>query len=164
MSVELIEAAADRERAVIRHLYPLYLHDLSAFTDLYTVDEEGRFFPDYLSDWLETRSAPVHPLVIRADGRPAGFALVAEAPYPHMTPGRDYRMSEMFILKAHRRRGVGRAAALACFQRFRGVWEVSQLPANEGAIAFWRSVIGEHTGGRFREETIDGGPGQVFRS
>src|SRR6185312_8660054 len=112
---------ADRE--LIRNLYPLYLHDLSAFTDFYDVDDRGVFFPDYLSDWLDRSSPLLHPLVFREGGRPAGFALVGQAPYPHMTPGRDYRMCEFFVLNRCRRRGVGRRAAHAVFAMFPGVWE-----------------------------------------
>ena len=34
--------------------------------------------------------------------------------------------------------------------------EVTELPANVGAVRFWRSVIGEYTGGMF-EDTIEAG-------
>lgn len=158
----VVAEATPAERALIRNLYPLYLHDLSAFTEFYEIDEQGVWFPDYLPDWLDVRSPFVHPLLIRADGRPAGFAFVGQAPFPHMTPGRDYRMSEFFVLAHHRRRGVGRRAAHAIFERFRGVWEVSELPANAGAIRFWRAVVGEHTGGRFVEGIEHDDVVQVF--
>jgi predicted acetyltransferase len=71
-------------------------------------------------------------------------------------------MSEFFILRGERRRGLGRRAARAVFDRFRGVWEVSQLPGNRPATAFWRSVIQEYTGGGFRDTYVDGAPAQVF--
>jgi predicted acetyltransferase len=163
--VEVVDVGGAYRRegaALIRNLYPLYLHDLSAYTEFYDVDAEGRWFPDYLPDWLDRPLPVVHPMVIHAGGRPAGFALVAEKPFPHMTPGRDFRMCEFFVLSRQRRRGVGRRAARAIFDRFRGVWEVSELPANERAIAFWRHVIGEHTGGRFVEAVERGDVVQVF--
>lgn len=150
--------------ALIRNLYPLYLHDLSAFTAFYDVDERGAWLPDYLPEWLDRPLPVVHPMVIRADGRPAGFALIGERPFPHMTPGRDFRMCEFFVLNRLRRRGVGRRAARAIFERFRGLWEVSELPANERAIAFWRRVIGEHTGGGYAEAIERGDVVQVFDS
>jgi len=153
--VTVAEATA-AERALIRNLYPLYLHDLSAFTEFYDIDERGVWFPDYLRDWLDTKSPLVHAMLIRADGRPAGFAFVGQAPFPHMTPGRDFRISEFFVLARYRRRDVGQRAAHAIFDIFRGVWEVSELPANVGAVRFWRSVIGDYTGGLF-EDTIEGG-------
>jgi predicted acetyltransferase len=161
-----VDEAGPEGGALIRNLYPLYLHDLSAFTDFYDVDARGVWFPDYLPDWIDRRLpvSGVHPMVIRAGGRPAGFALVAERPFPHMTPGRDYRMCEFFVLNRLRRRGVGRRAAQAIFARFRGVWEVSELPANERAVAFWRRVIGEHARGAYTEAIERGDVVQVFDS
>jgi predicted acetyltransferase len=149
---------------LVRNLIPLYLHDLSAFTDFYDVDDAGVFFPDYLSEWLDHPSPLTHPFTIHDAGRLAGFALVAEAPYPHMSPARDFRMCEFFVLNRARRRGVGRAAALQLFARFQGVWEVSELPRNEPAVRFWRRVIGEHTGGCFTDAMERGDVVQVFDS
>src|SRR4051812_11997331 len=118
--VEVAEASP-ADRVLIRSIYPLYLHDLSAFTEFYELDARGVWFPDYLPDWLDVRSPLVHPLIIRADGRSVGFAFVGQAPFPHMTAGRDYRMCEFFVLARHRRRGVGQRAARAIFDRFPGV-------------------------------------------
>jgi predicted acetyltransferase len=160
-SVEVTEASPEA-RVWIRNVYPLYLHDLSAFTEFYELDEHGVWFPDYLPEWLDLKSPLVHPMLIRADGKPCGFAFVGQAPFPHMTPGRDYRMSEFFVLARYRRRGVGQRAAHAIFDTFRGVWEVSELPANAGAVRFWRSVIGEYTGGLFEDTIEKGDVVQVF--
>ena len=108
--------------------------------------------------------SPGFALALREGGRPAGFALVGQAPYPHMTPARDYRMCEFFVLNRARRRGVGRRAAQAIFARFPGVWEVSELPLNTAAVSFWRAVIGEYTGGRFTDRMERGEVVQVFDS
>jgi predicted acetyltransferase len=162
--VEAVEVreASPADRALIRNLYPLYLHDLTAFTDFYDVDARGIFQPDYLPDWLDRQGPTTHPLVFHEGGRPAGFALVGQAPFPHMTAGRDYRMCEFFVLNRARRRGVGRRAAHAIFARFPGVWEVTELPRNTGATSFWRAVIGAYTGGAFHEEEDHGDVVQVF--
>lgn len=149
------------EHSLLRNLYPLYLHDLSEFGNDCTLDAEGLWQPDYLPYWLSGKPE-VHPLLFRLDGRPVGFALVGQAPFPYMTPGRDFHLSEFFILRAERRHGLGRKSAFALFDRFPGVWELSQLPANQAAIAFWRRVIGEYTRGKFEDTTLDGGPTQVF--
>ncbi|QSQ23135.1 GNAT family N-acetyltransferase [Pyxidicoccus parkwayensis] len=151
------------EHPLLRNLYPLYLHDLSEFGVEYRLDEQGLWQPDFLPTWL-SRSPEVHPLLLRDDGRTVGFAFVGEAPFPFMTAGRDFRMSEFFILRGERRRGLGRLAARAIFDRFRGLWEVTQLPANRSAIAFWRNVISEYTRGAFEDTEVDGSPAQVFDS
>jgi predicted acetyltransferase len=159
-----VREASPADGVLIRNLYPLYLHDLTAFTDLYDVDDRGVFYPDYLADWLDRRSPLMHPFVVREGGRPAGFALVGQAPFPHMTPGRSFRMCEFFVLNRARRRGVGRRAAHAIFALFPGLWEVSELPLNTGATSFWRAVIGEYTGGAFTEAVEHGDVVQVFDS
>lgn len=155
--------AGPAEHPLVRNLYPLYLHDLSEYGVEYRLDEQGLWRPDFLPTWLSS-SPQVHPLLLREEGRTVGFAFVGEKPFPYMTPGRDFRMSEFFILRGERRRGLGRRAARAIFERYPGVWEVSQLPANRSATAFWRSVISEYTGGAFEDTQVDGSPAQVFDS
>ncbi len=155
--------ATPSEHTLLRNLYPLYLHDLSEFGVEYRLDEQGRWRPDFLPTWL-IPTPEVHPLLLRWEGRVVGFAFVGQSPFPYMTPGRDYRMSEFFILRSERRSGLGRRAARAVFDRFPGIWEMSQLPSNRAAIAFWRSVIDEYTGGAFEDTFLDGAPAQVFDS
>ena len=107
MSLELRDARrspADREW--LTNVYPLYLHDLSEFDDhYYTLDDRGVWMPDHRASWLEADGD--HPLILVDAGRRAGFALVNQAPSPHMQPGMDFRMSEFFVLRKHRRQGVG---------------------------------------------------------
>ena len=165
-TIEISDArrsAADCEW--IRNVYPLYLHDLSEFDDgYYRLNERGLWEPDHLSDWLSL-GPHQHALLIRAGGARAGFAFVGQAPFEHMAPGLDFRLCELFVLRALRGRGVGRAAAFAVFDRFRGSWEVEEMRRNEPAVRFWgrdRRVHGRCRA--FREEpSTDGFPRQVFR-
>jgi aminoglycoside 6'-N-acetyltransferase I len=161
MSLELRDArraAADREW--LSHVFPLYLHDLSGFgLTFYTLDDRGVWTPDHRADWLEDDGD--HPLIIVHEGRPVGFALVNQAPSPHMRPDMDFRLSEFFVLRAHRGREIGRRAARALFDRFRGRWEISALPGNEPAIGFWRRVVAEH-GGPHREIRDETGVTQII--
>ncbi|HEY7041989.1 MAG TPA: GNAT family N-acetyltransferase [Methylomirabilota bacterium] len=151
MSLQLRDArgsSADREW--LTNVYPFYLHDLSEFDDgYYRLDERGRWSPDHLPGWLDEPED--HPLILLESGERVGAALVHEAPSPHVSAGANFRMAEFFVLRAHRGRGIGRRAVFALFARFPGVWEISELPRNEPAIGFWRRVIGEYSGGRFRE-------------
>lgn len=151
------------EHALLRNLYPLYLHDLSEFGPAYALDAAGEWQPDYLPYWLSGKDEAC-PLLFRLDERPVGFAMVARAPSPYMTPGRDFRLSEFFVLRGVRKRGVGRRAACAVFDRFKGQWELSQLPENLPARSFWNRVVDEYTGGRFQSVLLDGDPGLVFDS
>lgn len=151
MGIELRDArrsAGDREW--LTNVYPLYLHDLSEFdTSYYTLDERGQWRPDHLPGWLEEDSD--HPFVLLESGRRVGFALVNQAPSPHLGPGIEFRMSEFCVLRPYRGRGIGRQAVFALFDRFRGRWEIFELPRNAPAIRFWRAVIGAWGDGRYEE-------------
>ena len=162
MSVELRDArlsAADRGWLV--NVYPFYLHDLSEFDDgYYRLDVHGRWEPDHLPSWLVDDDDL--PLVIVDSGERVGCALVNRAPSRHVEPGRDFRMSEFFVLRAYRRRHVGRRAVFALFDRFPGRWEISELPRNTPAIHFWRAVISEFTRGNYAETTSSDGVRQTL--
>jgi predicted acetyltransferase len=148
------------ERAVIERLYPLYLHDLSAFTDYYQLDAAGRWVPDHLSAWLGSERAT--SLLVTAGDRLAGLVLVAHAGFPFVPPGPDHTMGEFFVVAGQRRRGVGRRAAALAFDAFPGRWRVEQLRRNTAATAFWRRVIDDYTGGRYEESAPHGHPVQTF--
>jgi predicted acetyltransferase len=151
VSLELRDArGSPADREWLTNVYPFYLHDLSEFDDgYYRLDERGRWTPDHLPSWLDEPDD--HPLILLESGARVGAALVNEAPSPHLSPGIGFRMAEFFVLRAYRGRGIGRRAVFALFDRFPGVWEISELRRNERAIRFWRRVIGEYAGGRFRE-------------
>jgi len=87
------------------------------------------------------------PFVIRVDGRPGGFALVKRLSAAPAT----FDMGEFFVVRRHRRRGIGRRAATWLFDCFAGSWEVREMPNNAPAQRFWRQVIADYTGGAFTE-------------
>lgn len=142
--VELVPAT-ETERPVVQNLARFYVYDLSAFAG-WPCPKDGLYACRDLADYWGPEGLA---FTIRADGALAGFALVDR---PSPLGGADYWMGEFFVLAAYRRRGVGRAAALAAFRRLPGTWQVGQIPGNAPAIAFWRRVIDEATGGRFGED------------
>ncbi len=147
MNVEVVEAQR-AAKPVLRRLVELHAHDSSEF-DGKDVDQHGEFgykwFDHY---WTEPHR---HPFLIRVDGKIAGYAFVSEL-------GTATSMSEFFVLRKYRRRGVGRIVASQMFARFPGPWTVRQTPGNDAATAFWRSVIPTH----FEEATNDDGTVQRF--
>jgi predicted acetyltransferase len=158
VKVEIRPALDAEKRALVRSLYPLYLQELSTFTDYYKLDARGQWQPDHLPDWL--RGDHQHAFLIYADGVPAGLCFVAQAPFPHMKKGCDHQISEFFVLEAFRERGVGTVAAHQVLDRFPGRWAVTELEANVKAVSFWRRIIAGHTGGAFTE-TKD--PGELVQ-
>ena len=130
----------DTERRWIEHVYPFYLHDLSEFSEsIYHLNEEGVWQPDYLPVWFSAAGA--RPLVLREGDRRIGFAFVGQEPFSYRSFDVDQRLSEFFILRSCRGRGLGRAAAISVLRAFPGTWELFTLRSNRPAQAFWEKVL-----------------------
>ena len=54
-------------------------------------------------------------------------------------------------MKRFRRYGIGKHIAKTIFDKYKGHWEVLQMPNNLRARQFWRSVINEYTAGIYEE-------------
>lgn len=142
----------DRDLRALEHLYPLYLHDLSAFTDHYRLDEDGRWTPYYLDDW-RARGPECSTLILRIDGAAAGFAWVSAPPFPYMPQDVDYRLCEFFVAKPFRRAGQGARFAQEILARFPGSWQLEVVLRNEPALLFWRRLLEPYGATETRRET-----------
>jgi predicted acetyltransferase len=146
-----VELALPEERAALASLMQLYIHDFSEFwagTPQGELQDDGLFWNYPLEGyWGEPGRLP---LLIRRDGHLAGFALINAV--THSGRDADRNMAEFFIVRKHRRNGVGRAAAQEIFSRHAGLWEVAIVRRNVQARAFWRGAIGSHPAARDVEE------------
>lgn len=156
--VEVARAAPEQE-PVLANLLQLYAHDFSGLLDL-QLGPDGRFAYDGLSRyWRDERRLP---FLVRAEGQLAGFVLVAKGSRISDDP-RVWDMAEFFILRRHRKRGIGAAVAREIWRRHPGPWEVRVLEAHRPARAFWRAAIGAFTDAETcARATLDGKPWQVF--
>jgi predicted acetyltransferase len=140
--VEVTVAPAVR-KGVFESLMQLYVHDFSEFGSQRSpldLGEDGRFAAYPLDAYW--RKVDHVPLLIRADGRLAGFALLNAA--SHSGAGVERNMAEFFVARKHRRGGVGRGAAHAIFSRYPGVWEAAVTRRNLAALTFWRRAVATH--------------------
>jgi predicted acetyltransferase len=146
-----LEKVGRERRLTLVNLFQLYAHDFSEqWFDRPEgeLDETGRLEEYGLLDnyWTE----PKHEaLLIRADGRLAGFALVND--YSHSGLPLDFQVAEFFVARKHRRSGVGRSAALAVIGARPGLWELAVARRNTGAQVFWRRVAGLLVGDQVEE-------------
>ncbi len=161
MQIEITEAKAN-DRPVVERLLQLYQYDFGEIMGG-DVGEDGVYHNISLD---ETWNDPVaHTYLVRVDGMLAGLAIVIER--SHFTGATDVTyMDEFFVMRKYRRLGVGKEAAARLFDLSPGRWEVAEVVQNTGALAFWRQVIGEYTGGRyeerFEESDLWHGPVQTF--
>lgn len=156
----------DRDtKFIIHNLYPLYLHDLSEIwgwtPNAYGVFEDGPTLTlqeqnQEVAVWWE-HPGVLYPYLIRADGIPAGFALVATPPYA--PPGIDFYLNEFFVLRSFRGKGIAKSAAMQVFDTHAGAWELQTNPTegNQRAQAFWRKTLQSYTAGAFRTHVGESG-------
>ncbi|MCA9999044.1 MAG: hypothetical protein KDE56_24945 [Anaerolineales bacterium] len=159
-----LELSTSEDAQIIKNLWSLYQHDLSAFTGavpnrhgIFSDDENvsslGQHL-DSLNPWWQDPNA-LFPYLIVVEGRPAGFNLIAgRSRLPKEIPA-DFVVHEFFVLYAYRGSAVAERAAIDGFNRHRGGWEVVTHPTHLRAIGFWRRVINRYTSGQFLEAEVD---------
>jgi predicted acetyltransferase len=134
-----LQPLARADAPVLDRLLQLYEYDYSEYGGV-DLDEHG-LFPtvDVETIWGEHD----RNFLIRADGHPAGFALVTRHD-AYLGGGQATLLAEFFVVRKYRRQGVGERAVVQLLDRFPGRWELATLTANLGAQAFWRRVLGRH--------------------
>jgi predicted acetyltransferase len=157
-----LEIATQASATVLANLLELYLHDISEIFPS-ELGDDGRFgyqrLPLY---WAEPERR--FAFLIRAGGRLAGFALATRGS-PASDDPEHLDVAEFFVLRGHRRGGVGREAAFQLFTRLPGTWTVRVSESNRAGLPFWRATVGAYTGGRFAEDVRPRSPHgwRVFR-
>ncbi len=140
--------ATKEEMPIVANLFELYAHDFSEF-HFVEPGPDGRFgYTDLPLYWSESGR---YPFLIRVDGKLAGFALIRRlAPVAGHDASSDrdasWDMAEFFVLRAYRRRGVGRETAYRIWRQFPGLWQVRVMRANQIAYKFWQRAIAEFAG------------------
>ena len=148
MTINIRHAQA-AEQDVVANLLQCYLHDFSEFTPV-PMDSRGRFSYPYLGHYWHDPQR--FPFFVEHKNQIVGLALLRQDKEP-ATGKQHMDMAEFFILRAHRRCGIGRGAARALFCLFPGPWQVRVMRANQAAYPFWQACIGDHTGGHYVETT-----------
>ncbi len=157
--------SSKQDRQWIQSVYGEYIDSLADLnTGLFSVIGTGTPHQDEIfANWFSNDQS--HPLLILHGREPVGFALVVR---PRIPKAREkppnYRMSEFFVRKQHRRAGIGRDAATLMFDRFAGDWEIVEYLRHPGSVAFWRNVVAHYSAGHYTERAHNGEVQQRFTS
>jgi predicted acetyltransferase len=165
MPITIREARPDSaDRDWIEETYGEYLADLTAdTTGVYpSLTVTGQSVSEIIQGWFHDDRCTA--FVVLREQEPVGFAVVQRSISGSDDPKRHYRLSEFFIRKPFRSRGVGRGAAMLIFARYAGEWTIPEQSRNPAAIRFWRRVVSEFTDGRFREKRGQGEVAHQFTS
>ena len=141
VSLEVIMASPEHE-SILSNLLELYIHDFSEFINL-QLDETGRFGYRHLSlYWTEPDR---HAFLVKVDGYWAGFVLIKRGSEVSGNQG-IWDVAEFFIVRGHRKRGIGTRVAHEVWSKYSGRWEVRVRDDNRKAKMFWERAISEYTG------------------
>ena len=151
-----VAPATQAERALIEGMFQFYIYDFSEMTpaepDDFELEADGTFGRYEYMDAYWREPARV-PLIIRAGGRVAGFALING--HSHSGQPVDRNFGEFFVMRKYRRGGVASAAVSAIVTAYPGVWEAAIMQRNTAAQAFWPRAVAATPGVR-DVETIQG--------
>jgi predicted acetyltransferase len=157
-----LEPASLGQARLFSNLLNLYMHDMS---ELFPVepDADGVFRYRKLEHyWAQPETH--FPFLISVGPQVAGFALATRGSPASDDPG-DLDVAEFFVLRGHRRTGIGRAAAFLLWDRIPGRWVVRVAAVNGDGLSFWRRAIKLYAAERFVEGRLSGSPldWHVFR-
>ena len=94
--------------------------------------------------WIEPDR---HPFLILVSGQLAGLALVKK-------DKNTWDMAEFFVVRAHRRTGIGTEAAHVVWRMFPGPWKVRVMDSNPAALEFWGRAIAAFLGSPVESERL----------
>jgi len=128
---------ADRNDALpLANLINLYIHDIADYWDDMELNSHGIY--GWPLDKFFSKNEKFKAFLFYANGNLAGFGLVDDMV---CLKENEIWMSQFFVVKKHRRKGLAEFAANHIFNNIRGKWEVGQMPKNIVGQAFWRKGL-----------------------
>ena len=165
MDIELIETTS-AHKPVLAALLELYQYDFTEFTDE-DIGKDGRFGGTDIVDRYSGGDALRFGFLVKIGGQWAGLTLLHRGAFL-IDDAEMMDIVEFFVMRKYRRHGAGETMVRAVFDRFPGRWEVRVHAKNLPGQAFWRTIVGRCTDGRFEERAWDdekwSGPVQFFDS
>lgn len=145
MKITITEAKLE-DYPTIQNMARFYVYEMSRYCK-WECPGDGLYECDDLKHYFEKEDN--YAFFIKANGELAGFIMVNKI---GSNINIDWNIGEFFVLAKFQGSSVGKKAAYAIFERFRGHWEVGSMPDNLGAKSFWKKVINEYTKGSFAEQ------------
>lgn len=147
MDIVLEKAESDKKDILFRLLqYSLYEESLN---DKNSIGEDALFEYPWFENYFVEEEREAYFIRDEKEGNLLGFVMI-NAYVQKNVSGRS--IAEFMVLPRFRRQKIGNKAAVMCFHKHRGNWEVSPAYGSRQAYLFWKSVIREYTGGNYRYE------------
>ena len=133
-----LKEANSREHAVLfDNLLNLYFYDFAEILG-YDIGKDG----SYLASPYKWGDPGEIVYLLYVDELPAGFAIIA--PGSEIDRRKDvWDMHEFFVIRRHRRNGLGSWLAREVWRKHPGTWDVRVVKPNAAALVFWEGIINE---------------------
>jgi len=131
------------------------MHDLA---DVFNLDlgPDGRYGYAKLPLYFNEPGRRM-PFLMRYAGKLAGFALVTRGSPVSEDPN-VLDVAEFFVVRRHRRAGIGSRAAALLWNRYPATWIVRVSAGNPAGYEFWSRTIARYSANRFDSTTRTGSP------
>ena len=147
MDILLEEVAEDKKIVLFRLLqYSLFEESIS---DHNRINEDALFEYPWFDRYFTDKDREAFFIREKGTGRLLGFVMINTFMQKSSS---GHSIAEFMVLPGFRRNKTGKKAALLCFERHPGSWEVSPAFGSEQAYLFWRNVIDAYTAGNNQYE------------
>ncbi|MBS6196572.1 MAG: GNAT family N-acetyltransferase [Clostridiales bacterium] len=144
----ILEKVEKNKKDVLYRLLQFSLFDLSR-TDGSEMNEQAVFEYRWFENYFTDSDREAYFIKEKSTGKLLGFVMLNTF-VQKVAAG--HSIAEFMVIPKYRRNGVGKSAAIQCFEKHQGNWEVSPAEGSEKAYLFWKHTIDEHTGGKNRFE------------
>ena len=150
-NVKLVKVES-KDKSILQNLFQLYMHDITASLPM-DVNEHGLFEYNYIDSYFTEENR--YAYLIYIDNKIGGFVLIDDE-FMVLDKQKEndtacYDFSEMFILNAYKKKGIGEVVVKQIFDMYKGNWEIRPVPRSEGAKRFWLKVVRNYTNDNFVE-------------
>ena len=128
---------------LIQHMWLFYIYDMGrecGFIKGWECPADPTFVPDDITSYFKDQARQAY--LIKVEDEPAGFVLLNRV---STLPNTQWNMGEFFILAKFQGKGIGSMIARQLWAMHPGSWEISVIPENKSALAFWQKVIAKFT-------------------
>ena len=162
--IQITLASIDDYQA-IQNMAKLYVYDISRYCGFiskeWALPKNGIYESFNFKEYFTDQDKKAY-LVTLKDAELVGFVLLDKQ---STSANIDWNIGEFFVLAKFQGKKIAQYVAKQIWLKYPGKWEVSVIPENKPALAFWRKNISAITNGNYTEEIkiIDYDEGQPKR-
>lgn len=142
MTTITLEPVNPKDRDILFRMlqYSLFEESLSDFNEM---NNQALFEYPWFDLYFTEADRDAYFIKEEGTGNLLGFVMVNTHSKKQTA---DHSIAEFMVIPKYRRRGIGKRAATACFDKYKGSWEVSPVMGSHAAMEFWKHVIDGYTG------------------